>query len=280
VASLEVLGDKVVLLTMPMEGIGTARLAVADDRGRVRAVALRAVPAGFKEPADWSEGVGEEHQPGLAVDPAGDRAFVVAAGVPVAEVDLRSLGVTYHGLNRPVSLLHRLAGWLVPPADAKMVGGPLRSACWLGDGQLAVWGSDRRVVKDAAGNPQVDETTAGLKLIDTRDWSVRPAHPSALAVRWRNGRLLVYGVPWYGDPTTGIGLTLYGPGSRPGVRLFRGRPIGDVWMNGDLAYAVRWGPDVERSQVAVVDLDRDRVVASWRGLPPYLLVPGEDRAVC
>jgi hypothetical protein len=268
------------MLTTPAEGIGTARLAVADDRGGLRAVPLRAIPAGLKEPADWSEGVGEGHQAGLAVDPDRDRAFVVAAGVPVAEVDLNGLGVTYHGLNRPVSLLRRLAGWLVPPADAKLVSGPLRSACWLGDGLLAVWGSDRRVVKDAAGNPQVDETAAGLKLIDTRDWSVRQVHPSALAVRWRNGRLLVYGVPGYGEPASGIGLTLYGPGGRPGVRLLRGRPIGDVWVNGDLAYAVRWEHDPEQSQVAVVDLARDRVVASRRGLPAYLLLPGEDRAAC
>lgn len=136
-----------------MEGIGTARLAVADGHGRVRAVPLRAIAAGFKQPADWSDGAGEERQAGLAVDPAGDRAFAVAAGVPVAEVDLDDLGVTYRGLSRPASLLRRLAGWLVPPVEAKMVSGPLRSACWLGDGLLAVWGSDRRVVKDAAGNP-------------------------------------------------------------------------------------------------------------------------------
>jgi hypothetical protein len=279
-ASFVVLRDRVVMLTTPVEGIGTARLAVADGHGRVRAVPLRAIAAGFKQPADWSDGAGEERQAGLAVDPAGDRAFVVAAGVPVAEVDLDDLGVTYRGLSRPASLLRRLAGWLVPPVEAKMVSGPLRSACWLGDGLLAVWGSDRRVVKDAAGNPGVEETPAGLKLVDTRDWSVRQVHPSATSIRWRGGRLLVYGVPGYSEPEEGIGLTLYGPGGRPAVRLFRGRPIGDVWVNGDLAYVVRWEHDLEKSQVAVVDLHRDRVISRRRGLPPYLLLPGEDRAAC
>jgi hypothetical protein len=32
--------------------------------------------------------------------------------------------------------------------------------------------------------------------------------------------------------------------------------------------------------VAVVDLHRDRVISRRRGLPPYLLLPGEDRAAC
>jgi hypothetical protein len=53
-----------------------------------------------------------------------------------------------------------------------------------------------------------------------------------------------------------------------------------VWVNGDLAYVVRWEHDLEKSQVAVVDLHRDRVISRRRGLPPYLLLPGEDRAAC
>jgi hypothetical protein len=64
------------------------------------------------------------------------------------------------------------------------------------------------------------------------------------------------------------------------VRLFRGRPIGDVWVNGGLAYVVRWEHDLEKRQVAAVDLHRDRVISRRWGLPPYLLLPGEDRAAC
>lgn len=46
----------------------------------------------------------------------------------------------------------RSAPWLVPPAEAKLVSGPIRSACWLGDGLLAVWGSEARVAADPAGS--------------------------------------------------------------------------------------------------------------------------------
>jgi hypothetical protein len=59
----------------------------------------------------------------------------------VAEVDLASLRVTYRRLRQPASLLRRLAHWLVPPAEAKLNAGTWRSACWLGDGSLAVGGT-------------------------------------------------------------------------------------------------------------------------------------------
>src|SRR5919108_151388 len=55
----------------------------------------------------------------VAVDKAGNRAFVVGAGSPVAEVDLETLAVTYHDLATPVSLPGRLHDWLEPPAETK-----------------------------------------------------------------------------------------------------------------------------------------------------------------
>jgi hypothetical protein len=149
------LGDQVVLLTTPVDGIGTAGLAVVDDQGKVRTAPLRAISAGFEEPAEHdADSVTERREAGLAVDRAGGRAFVVAAGTPVAEVDLATLRVAYHGLSQPASFLRRLAGWFVPAAEAKLASGPLRSACWLGDGLLAVWGSDARVVRDAGAEPK------------------------------------------------------------------------------------------------------------------------------
>jgi len=50
--------------------------------------------------------------PGSAVDAAGARAFVVQAGAPVAEVDLRTLRVRYHTLSQPISFFGRLHDWL------------------------------------------------------------------------------------------------------------------------------------------------------------------------
>jgi len=275
------LDDRAVLLTTPVAGIGTARLAVVDDRGRVRTVPLRAISAGFEEPTEHtSDSVTEQREAGLAVDAAGGRAFVVAAGTPVAEVDLATLRVAYHGLSQPVSLLRRLAGWFVPAAEAKLVSGPLRQACWLGDGLLAVWGSEARVARDAGGQPKVEDTPSGLKLVDTRRWTVRQVHPEATAVRWHGGRLLAFGVRWYEQERPGgIGLTVYGPGDRRPLRLFRNRPLHEVHVNGDLAYAVDWGTDDRKSEVAVVDLRGGRVLTTLRGAPPYLLL-GDDRTAC
>jgi hypothetical protein len=275
-------GDRAVLLTTPSQGVGMAGLAVVDDQGMVRSVPLRAISAGYREPTEGSsEGVTERREVGLAVDGAGGRAFVVAAGTPVAEVDLATLRVTYHGLSRPASLLRRLAGWFVPAAEAKLASGPLRSACWLGGGLLAVWGSDARVVKDAGGEPTVQETPSGLKLVDTRSWTVRQLHPEATAVRWHDGRLLAFGVRWYEQERPGgIGLTIYGPGDRRPAQLVKNRPVHELRVNGDLAYAITWGStDLQKSEVAVVDLASRRVRTTVRGEPPYLLL-GTDGSAC
>jgi hypothetical protein len=276
-------GDRAVLLTTPSGGIGMAGLAVVDDQGTVRSVPLRAISAGYKEPTDQgsAEGVTERREVGLAVDRAGGRAFVVAAGAPLTEVDLATLRVAYHGLSQPASFLQRLAGWFVPAAEAKLASGPLRSACWLGDGLLAVWGSDARVVKDAGGQPTVKETPSGLKLVDTRRWTVTQLHPAATAVRWHHGRLLAFGVRWFEQERPGgTGLTVYGPGDRRPRRLVKDRPVHEVAVNGDLAYAITWGSsDLQKSEVAVVDLPSGRVRTTIRGEPPYLLL-GTDRSAC
>lgn len=270
-------GDRAVLLTGPAGGIGMASLAVVDDRGTVRTVPLRAISVGYKEPAEHtSDSVTEQRLAGLAVDPAGGRAFVAGAGTPIAEVDLATLRIAYHGLSQPVSLLRRLAGWFVPAAEAKLVTGPMRQACWLGDGVLAVWGFDVKV----GAQSEVEDTPSGLKLVDTRRWTVRQVHPEATVVRWHGGRLLAAGVRWYDQQRPGgIGLTVYGPGDRRPLQLFKNRPVHEVHVNGDLAYAVDWGSDPDKSEVAVVDLRAGRVLTTVRGAPPYLLM-GDDAAAC
>jgi hypothetical protein len=262
--------------------VGPRRLAVvADDRGRIRTVELPGIDAGFQPPPDWD-------QPGahgvikgatLAVDPEGGRAFVVAAGAGVTEVDLTSLRVTARRLRQPASLLRRLAHWLVPPAQAKLNAGTWRDACWLGDGRLAVWGSETRLHGDAPGDPPPEERPSGLRLIDTRSWTVRPVDPAATQASWQEGRLLAFGGTWdyQAERQVGAGLTVYGPGGRPQLHLLGGQAVMEAHLNGDLVYAaVDTGAEEYASRV--VSLRTGRALASSDAPLPLLLLGGRDQS--
>src|SRR5581483_2836405 len=120
-----------VLLLSPADRVGAARLAVVDAAGGVRRTTLAGVAAGRTAPDARADYRIRSSVPGLAVDAGGGRAFVVAGGGAVAEVDLRTLAVRYHALAERR-----------PAAAEKGAGGPERHAAWLGGGLLAVTGSD------------------------------------------------------------------------------------------------------------------------------------------
>jgi hypothetical protein len=287
------LPDGLVLLLGPPEGIGPARLAVVDARGRVRTVSLPAFAAGWQEPADFGapDASTRRVQPGLAVDPEGRRAVVVAAGTRVAEVDLDGLGVVLHPLEPRVGLLRRLAGWLLPAAEAKSVHGPVRKAAWLGHGLLAVWGQDETRPVPQGSVYEQWLRPAGLQLVDTRTWRATTIHPNASGAVLAGGRLLAFGrlLGPPADPDAGepvhrtYGLTVFGPGDRRPVHLFGARQVNWLQVNGARAY-VDLTPTTERYSgrdpqaadrvVAVVDLQTARVLAEWRGRLPELLVGG------
>jgi hypothetical protein len=273
-------GDRLVLLRTPMGRIGTPGLLVMGADGGVRTVELGRIQAGFQDPPGWDRpgAYGVSRDAGLAVDPAGGRAFVVAAGATVAEVDLAGLGVTYRHLRQPGSLLRRLAHWLVPPAEAKLAAGTWRAACWLGGRSLAVWGTDARVTGDTPAEYESDTRPSGLKLVDTRTWTVRTLAPGGTGVRWRAGRLLAFGTTW--DATAqrdrGTGLTVYGPGNQPPQHLLGDRPVLEAYLDGDLVYAsVDNGG--EQPGYAVVSLREGRVLRTSRDWLPYLLLGEYDR---
>jgi hypothetical protein len=271
-------GDRMVLLRTSLDRIGPARLLVVDDRGRVRATELEGVSAGFQDPPDWDRpgAYGVSREAALAVDPDGRRAFVVTAGITVAEVDLDSLQVTYRGLRQPVSLLRRLAHWLVPPAEAKLIAGTWRAACWLGDGRMAVWGSESRVVGEEVAELRSEQRPSGLKLIDTRTWTVRTLHPTATDATWQGGRLLAFGGTWDHETEreAGVGLTVYTPGDSRPRELLSGQAVMQAHLNGDLVYAaVDTGAEDWASRV--VSLSSGQVVASERPLPWLLLGQGD-----
>jgi len=273
-------GDRLVLLSTSHDRIGPARLLVVDDRGRVRTVDLLGVRAGFQSPPDWDRpgAYGVSREAALAVDPEGGRAFVVTAGATVAEVDLASLRVAYRRLRQPASLLRRLAHWLVPPAEAKLNAGTWRAACWLGNGRLAVWGGESRVHGDVPAELRPEQRPSGLKLVDTRSWTVRPLHPAATGAGWQEGRLLAFGGTWDHEAQRerGVGLTLYGPENLRPRHLLGSQAVMEAHLNGDLAYAAVDNGG-ERYGRVVVSLGSGRVLSSSEAPLPYLLLDGRDR---
>jgi len=267
-------GGMVLLLT-PAQAIGPARLAVVSRQGTVRTVTLDRVSAGFRPPkVEGPDAVGRQRGAGLAVDPAGRRAFVVAPGGPVAEVGLDDLRVGYHDLDRPTSPLARFARWLLPAAEAKAVTGPWRQARWVGGGLLAVAASEQRVRRDANDELQQQELVSGVQLIDTGRWRAYDLHPGASRVDYEGGRLLLTGGTWESGTTSatprGVGLTVYGPGDRRPLHLLGHRFVQQATVRGDLGYLWLAGPD--HSGYAVVDLRDGRTLHTGDGDPPTLLL--------
>lgn len=193
--------------------LGASRLVVVAPDGRVRSVPLTEIRSGSETTGgrDPARFLVRQWNPGLAVDPNGARAFVVQAGAPVAEVDLRTLAVRYHEPAEPISLLGRLRDWLEPTAQAKAQEGPRRQALWLGNGLLAVTGTDTHASLGLSGREAQWDAPAGLKLIDTRRWSIRTLDPRTSAATVAAGTLLGFGILWdsRSHKLAGSGLTAY-----------------------------------------------------------------------
>ena len=213
VAAVARADDSLAVLVRPAAKIGTARLLVVGSDGTVRRVALGDVRVGvsFRRSAG-SDMIGTIRQPGLAVDPADGTAYVVEADGRITEIDLRSLAVREHRVAR--SLVSRLDGWLTPPAEAKGLNGPTRRATWLGDGLVAVTGSNQTALRTKQGAVVASGAPAGLVILDTRDWHTRMLDPRADTAVVAAGMLLATGASWRSGPlrttNTGEGVAAYG----------------------------------------------------------------------
>ena len=261
------------LLVTPANEIGRARLVVSDADAGLRAVTLAEINAGFKQ-FDDTDGSGprmEQAVPGIAADPAGRRVYVVPGDGPVAEVDPASLAVTYHRLGQSASPWQRLGRWWAPPAEAKIISGPSRTALWLGDGQLVVTGYDG----SAKGHHR--EIPSGLELIDTRTWTVRQVDRRSSSAVLAAGRLLAFGTAFGTGPdgaNQGYGLTLYGPGDRQPVHRFGAKQVGWIQVDSELAYIQLMDANLGNDEgFAVVDLRSGRLLHQGTGNLPELLVP-------
>jgi hypothetical protein len=267
--------DALVLLETPRNAIGAARLDVVSADGTLRTASLDRVVAGTTWPTDGSDPIGTTRVPALAVDPAAYRAYVVQPDGPAAEVGLRSLAVTYHDLSAPRSTLARLSAWLTPNAVAKGLNGPRRIGRWLGDGLLAVTGTDEVAHADADGRMTLSGSPAGLAIVDVRDWTIETLDRGADAVTAAEGLLLATGSSYSsGDREThGMGLAAYGPDRKLRFRLFQGT---SSWVQAVLAGRAYVGRSGSGSLAAVVDLASGRVVEQRdvNLVPTPLLVDG------
>jgi hypothetical protein len=216
----------------------------------VRFVRLPSISTGTKLLGTGSRHSIDARQPGLAVDPVGRRAFVVAQSV-VAEVDLRTLTVAYRTLERPPSLLSRLWSWLEPVASAKQTSGYHRSARWLGGDRLAVSGTDAE---------QGKIRYHGLRIVDMRTWSVRTADQDAASFVVTADLLLAWG--------DRIGLAAFDLDGEKRFQLFDGANAWPELVYRDHAYVRVAG--VEPLQI--VDLATGSVVGVRAEPLPRLLI--------
>jgi len=257
VAQLARTRKELVLLLAPPQSIGPARVALVDARGALRFVRLTRILAGSKLLGSGSNHRVDARSPGFAVDPLGRRAFVVGQDL-AAEVDLRTLAVSYHTLGRRPSLLARLWNWLEPAAAAKRVSGYDRRAQWLGADLIALSGTD------SGGNGEY--RPAGLFTIDTRDWSVTVIDRDATSFRVAGDLLLATGS---GMETTPIGLVAYGYDGTRRFHLVKGE---QAWLaeiyDGRAYIGIAGGAQPLR----IVDLATGQIVGTRQQPLPWLLL--------
>jgi len=218
-------------------GSATVHLSVIGASGRRRTVALDRIRLASRADGRWDKA-------GIAVDPAAERAYVVAADAPVAEVDLRTMRTSYHRLDLPRGLQD-------PRVRPQGLVQRSRTATWLGQGRLLFSGGD------LFARPGRSErlVPAGATLVSTASWQARTIDAKAWGARFAAGRLLAYG-------RTGLrGYTLDG---RLAFHLLKSRPIRDVQVAAGLAY-VRT-PSAGR----VVDVARGKLVGNI--VPPRDLI--------
>jgi hypothetical protein len=153
------------------------------------------------------------------------------------------------------------------------VNGPRRAATWLGDGLLALTGSDEQVVKRSDSQMEMTSTPAGLAIVDTRDWTIRALDPGADAVSTVDGLLLATGSRWTSNEQqpTGMGLAVYGSDRSLRFRLLAGQ---SVWVNTALAGRayVSISTSSNSPTVDVVDLASGKVVEERQSPVPTPLL--------
>jgi hypothetical protein len=240
--------DGIAALVEPKSGIKAVRVAAIDREGRSRSVVVSRIKAGTKWRGKGADRFATIRQPGFAVDRVGQAAYVIDSSGLVAQVDLRTLQVSYH--SRATRRLTRAS---------KQINGPMLYARWVGDGRIVVSGTNAKIQKTSSGWRQT-WSPAGVALLDTRAWTSRMLDSSAASFAVSTNAVLV--------PGSGALRAYDIDGTlRYSVPLPAGNPFLSVF--GEYAYA--WTTDT----VTLLDLKSGAVVATLPK-PALYLVPNES----
>lgn len=256
--------DGLVALTESDNAVAPATVVVVGATGAVRSVRLGRILAGTHFDQTGQDPIGTTRQPGLAVDPAGDTAYVVDDSGLVAQVGLSDVSLSYHQLGR--SLLARLSAWFAPSAEAKGLNGPMLSGRWLGDGVIALTGTSESAVRRRDGSVVFSSSPAGLRLVDTTSWSERTLDPAADSAVVADGLLLASGGSWRSDDNTttssGEGLAAYGPDETLRWRIDAGQTVSILATYGSraLIQRIQAGPNYVQEPVQLIDLGTGRTL--------------------
>jgi hypothetical protein len=261
----------ILVLVGPAERIGTATLVLANLDGGLLRVPLPRIPAGFDE-VNPRRLLGRQIVPGVAVDEAAGRAYVVAANEPmVAEVDLASGAVTYHEVHTGGG-----SAGAAPVAAKGLAYGAYRTARWVGEGTIAVAGEVTRTRRDwrraaRKGLPVTRTDPYGLRLIRTADWTATTLNPLFQSFTLAGGLLLgMNSDPLSLGGAKPTGLVAYTSDGRRRFTRFRGEARG--WLRA-VAWPYAYVRDLRPRRTYVVDVRSGRTVGeAGSNRPPVLLV--------
>jgi hypothetical protein len=241
------LSNGIAYVASPVNSISPARVVVVDRGGAIRAVTVQRIRAGVNWKRQRSGPIGNIRQPGFTADAERGVGYLVDAAGLVAEVDLETLKVTYHRLTTAARRLARVE---------KELNGPMRFAQWLGEGRIAVTGSDAKTRRLSNGTRRATWSPAGVAVVDTRSWRIRMLEPASTGFDAEGDAIVL----WKSNTVEAFATN--------GAPLFS-LPIEDgpayAQVFGRTAYV--WGD----KRVTIVDLDSGTVIGAIPRPALYLL---------
>ena len=199
---------RIVVVEWPAGRVGPVRLNVVDADGRARSTPVERISGGWERKGTTTT-VTRMAEPGLAVDPAGERAWLADADGEICEVTLDSLAVRCNAVR---SLAKNGAPW------------SRRQLKLVADGTLALSGWEKPTAGPRAAK------SIGLWLVETSTWRRRLLAPGIDSFRAAGG--VVVGVRLGG-------VTAFGVDGAPRYRIEEPLQLGVISTTGPYLYVPR-----------------------------------------